>query len=153
MKVSELRAPRELVVAWERDLEDLTPVQEAAVRAGILDGRDNLLVVAPTSSGKTLVGEMAAAQIAMVGKKHVFVAVPMKSLAEEHFFRLQDRYREEWKASLSDIPNSVTKVVHALSLVLARTVNKMNREFVEANLNEFDRALEPLAAKHYDASS
>jgi hypothetical protein len=69
---------------------------------------------------------------------------------------LQDRYREEWKASLYDIPNSVTKVVHALSFVLARTVNKMNREFVEgnlnaeANLNEFDRALEPLAAKHYD---
>jgi hypothetical protein len=62
---------------------------------------------------------------------------------------LQDRYREEWKASLCDIPNSVTKVVHALSFVLARTVNKMNREFVEVNLNEFDRALEPLAAKHY----
>jgi hypothetical protein len=63
---------------------------------------------------------------------------------------LQDRYREEWKAFLFDMPNSVTKVVHALSFVVARTVNKMNGEFVEANLNEFDRALEPLAAKHYD---
>ena len=94
MKVSELAAPHDLVSAWERDLEDLTGVQEAAVRAGILEGRENILVVAPTSSGKTLVGEMAAAQIAMAGQKHVFVAVPMKSLAEEHFFRLQARYRD-----------------------------------------------------------
>ncbi len=94
MKVSELRAPPELVAAWEKDLSDLTEVQEAAVLAGILEGRENLLVVAPTSSGKTLVGEMAAAQIATMGQKHVFVAVPMKSLAEEHFFRLLERYRD-----------------------------------------------------------
>jgi len=51
-----------------------------------------MLVVAPTSSGKTLIGEMAAAQIAMTGQRHVFVSVPMKSLAEEHYFRLRERY-------------------------------------------------------------
>lgn len=61
---------------------------------------------------------------------------------------LQDRYREEWKASLADIPGSVMKIVHALNFVIARTVTKMNGEFVETKLNEFYRALEPLAAKH-----
>jgi ATP-dependent DNA helicase len=92
MKLSELGAPQELVNAWAHDLEELTAVQEAAVKAGILDGHRNMLVVAPTSSGKTLVGEMAAAQIAMAGQKHVFMTVPMKALAEEQFTRLRERY-------------------------------------------------------------
>ncbi len=92
MRVSDLEAPQELVDAWKRDLTDLTAVQTAAAEAGILTGRRNMLVVAPTSSGKTLIGEMAAAQIAMTGQRHVFVSVPMKSLAEEHYFRLRERY-------------------------------------------------------------
>src|SRR6266851_5382879 len=62
MRITNLVAPPELVAAWERDVEELTAVQEAAVQAGILSGTGNILVVAPTSSGKTLVGEMAAAQ-------------------------------------------------------------------------------------------
>jgi replicative superfamily II helicase len=94
MRVRDLPAPPELVSAWERDMDELTAVQQAAVEAGILNGTVNTLVVAPTSSGKTLVGEMVAAQVAMTGQRYVFVAVPMKSLAEEHFFRLQERYRD-----------------------------------------------------------
>lgn len=45
---------------------------------------------------------------------------------------LQDRYREEWKASLADIPSSVMKVVHALSFVLVRTVSKMDNTSILA---------------------
>lgn len=48
---------RELLV--DRGITALTPVQALAIDQGLLDGRD-MLVVSATSSGKTLVGELAA---------------------------------------------------------------------------------------------
>jgi hypothetical protein len=64
MCVSELiryGAPPALAKVWTDEVTGLTEIQAAAVEAGMFDGRTNLLVVGPTSSGKTLVGEMAAA--------------------------------------------------------------------------------------------
>jgi len=94
MRVRALRASEELIAAWSRDLDELTDIQEAAVRAGVLDADHNLLVVAPTSSGKTLISEMAAARVAMGGQRHALFVVPMKSLAEEHYLRFRERYGE-----------------------------------------------------------
>jgi superfamily II RNA helicase len=53
-------APRALVDLWSANVAELTDIQEKAVRAGVLDGATNVLAVAPTSSGKTLIGELAA---------------------------------------------------------------------------------------------
>lgn len=92
MRIRDLPAQAELLEIWSRDIDELTAVQSDAVRAGILDGHANMLVIAPTSSGKTLIGEFAAAQVAMTGQRHVFLVVPMKALAEEHFLRLRERY-------------------------------------------------------------
>ena len=54
----------------------LLAVQEEAVREyGVLDYNDknrNLLVLAPTSSGKTFIGEMAAITQAIHKKKAIF---------------------------------------------------------------------------------
>jgi len=96
VRVSDLNARQELLDAWTRDLpDDLTQVQVAAVAAGVLEGRTNLLVVAPTSSGKTLVGEMAAASLAFEGDgRYSIMVVPTRALAEEHFNRFRDRYRD-----------------------------------------------------------
>jgi replicative superfamily II helicase len=96
MKVSDLKARQELLDAWSKDLPaDLTQVQVAAVEAGVLEARQNLLVVAPTSSGKTLVGEMAAASLAFEASgRYSIMAVPTKALAEEHFNRFRERYRD-----------------------------------------------------------
>jgi len=58
----------------------------------VLDGVTNLLVVAPTSSGKTLVGEMAAATSAFTRRRHSIFLVPFKALAEEHFLLFRERY-------------------------------------------------------------
>jgi ATP-dependent helicase YprA (DUF1998 family) len=87
-------APAALVEVWAKHVRDLTEVQERAVHAGALDGVTNLLVVAPTSSGKTFVGELAAAASAFTRRRHAIFIVPFKALAEEHFLLFRERYGE-----------------------------------------------------------
>lgn len=85
-------APSELVDVWSARFGDLTDIQARAVRANVLDGRTNLLAVAPTSSGKTFVGEMAATTSAFVSGGHAVFLVPYKAVAEEHYERFRERY-------------------------------------------------------------
>lgn len=83
-------APEPLVEEWEKTVNELTPVQERAVEAGVLGGDSNLLVVAPTTSGKTFVGEMAAATAAYMTRR----PAPFRALADEHFELFRQRYGE-----------------------------------------------------------
>src|SRR5436190_9364024 len=68
----------------------LLPVQERAIKGGLLAGK-NLIVFAPTSSGKTAIGEMAAVKAAREGRR-VFYLVPLKALAEEKYVEFRGRY-------------------------------------------------------------
>lgn len=64
--------------------ETLLPLQEEAVtRYGFLQGK-NLIVFAPTSSGKTFLAELAALKHLEANRRVVFL-VPTKALAEEKF--------------------------------------------------------------------
>jgi len=91
--------PGYIIRIWKKHYSDtLLPVQEKAVRQfNIL--QDNharasyaqyqgiagaLLVISPSSSGKTLVGEMAAIQEISLRKKVIFL-VPLRILAEEKY--------------------------------------------------------------------
>jgi replicative superfamily II helicase len=87
-------APPDLVEVWRRDVVDLTDIQERAVQAGVLDGKTNLVVVAPTSSGKTFVGEMAAAVSAYTRRQRAIFIVPFKALADEHYDHFHRRYAD-----------------------------------------------------------
>lgn len=72
----------------------LNELQLKAVNdARVLDGA-SLLVVAPTSSGKTFVGEMAAARAIAEGNKAVFL-VPYRALVSEKF----DTFSRQYSAS------------------------------------------------------
>ncbi|MCD6324488.1 MAG: DEAD/DEAH box helicase [Desulfurococcales archaeon] len=82
VSVEEIPLPKDVLKGLiDRGIESLTPPQEEAVRAGLLKGR-NIVVSAPTASGKTLIAELALIRAWLEGKKGIY-AVPLKSLAAE----------------------------------------------------------------------
>lgn len=50
--------------------------------------------MAPTSSGKTLVGEFAAVASAYRTRRHAIFLVPFRALADEHYVLFRSRYGE-----------------------------------------------------------
>jgi len=81
-----------VVDSWREKLgEELLPVQKlAVVDFQVLSGK-SLLITAPTSSGKTFCGELAAVAAVFKRKKALFV-VPLKSIAEERHADFRARY-------------------------------------------------------------
>jgi len=75
-----------------RGIKYLTPPQVSALRAGLLNW-GNVVVVAPTASGKTLIAEMALINAVLNGGIGVY-ATPLKALASEKFveFRFWERF-------------------------------------------------------------
>ncbi|MFB3779568.1 MAG: DEAD/DEAH box helicase [Bryobacteraceae bacterium] len=77
--------------AWEdQGITTLLPIQRKAIEAGCLSGR-NLLVLGPTSCGKTFVGEIAAVKNALAMKRTLYL-VPFKALAEEKHAEFRQKY-------------------------------------------------------------
>ena len=71
-------------------IRELTKVQEAAVRAGITQGK-SLLISSPTSSGKTLIAELAIISQLAKGHNAVYL-VSHKALAEQKYDDFRRRY-------------------------------------------------------------
>ena len=104
MKIKKLKnygIPSHIVNILEKHYSRyLLPIQEESVRTyGILncggnDKNQNLLVIAPTSSGKTFIGEMAAIAQVIHLQKTIYL-VPLRALADEkyrHFKNLYSHY-------------------------------------------------------------
>jgi len=92
--VDQYHIPQEIVDIWRNEEgENLLEVQRAAIEDyGLLEGR-SLLITAPSSSGKTFVGEIAAIKSYYEGKKTIFL-VPMKAIAEEKYSEFVRKYQE-----------------------------------------------------------
>jgi helicase len=76
--------PPRVVDAWAGSITDLNELQLSAINDfGVLDG-ESLVVTAPTSSGKTMIGELAALKSAETRKRAVFL-LPMRALVNDKF--------------------------------------------------------------------
>lgn len=83
MKIEELEIPEEAKkVLEEQGIKELYPVQEKAIEKGLLDGED-LLVSAPTASGKTLIPILATIKNVYENNGKAIYLVPLKALANE----------------------------------------------------------------------
>ncbi len=70
--------------------EELNPVQSKAVEKGLFTDK-NMVISAPTASGKTLIAEMAALETVKKGKKVVYI-VPLRALATEKYEEFKEKY-------------------------------------------------------------
>lgn len=74
--------PDALIAAWAGAIPSLNALQIAAINDfGVLDG-ENLVVSAPTSSGKTMVGELAALRNVLDRQRALFL-LPLKALVAD----------------------------------------------------------------------
>lgn len=71
-------------------IKELNPVQKSALDAGLI-GEGNMVVAAPTASGKTLVAEIAALETVRRNRKVVYI-VPLKALASEKYEEFREKY-------------------------------------------------------------
>ncbi|MDW8003634.1 MAG: DEAD/DEAH box helicase [Thermofilaceae archaeon] len=102
MRVEELALPENVKTALlRRGINSLFPPQEMAVRSGLLDN-ENLVVAAPTASGKTLIAILAAANHLTRRGGKVLYLTPLRSLASEKYDELYDLFSEiGFKVALS----------------------------------------------------
>lgn len=83
----------QVIRIWEESgIKSLLPVQQQAIEKGLLKGA-SLLVIAPTSSGKTFIGEIAAYKRAKE-QAQVLYLVPLKAVGEEKFADFRNKYED-----------------------------------------------------------
>jgi len=95
--LDELPLPRQFIDA--SGVKQLMPAQQLAVEAGLLFGKD-LLVVAATASGKTFIGEMAGIKNYLEGRGRTLFLVPLVALANQKYERFTERYAKFAKTGL-----------------------------------------------------
>lgn len=83
--------PGEVLAAWAGDIPNLNQLQLQAINEyGVLRG-DRIVASAPTSSGKTMIGELAAIKGALNGRRTLFL-LPLKALVNDKLLQFQRVY-------------------------------------------------------------
>ncbi|MHA1214470.1 MAG: DUF5814 domain-containing protein [Candidatus Hodarchaeales archaeon] len=83
---------------YKRNIKYFLPIQSKSLKKGLLQGK-NQLIIANTSAGKTLIGEMAGISHVLNKKKMIF-AVPLVALANTKFEDFKNLYGPEIKVGL-----------------------------------------------------
>ena len=74
--------PEDLLKVWSNNIPSLNALQCAAINDFGLFNGDHLVVSAPTSSGKTMVGELAALR-GVLGRKRTLFLLPLRALVND----------------------------------------------------------------------
>jgi helicase len=83
--------PAEIIDAWSTEIDTLNELQLDAINEyGVLDG-EHLVVSAPTSSGKTMVGELAGLNGILQRRRALFL-LPMKALVNDKYQEFVRKY-------------------------------------------------------------
>jgi len=96
-RLDNLPLPREFIDV--AGVETLMPAQQLAVEAGLLYGKD-LLVVAATASGKTFIGEMAGLKNIIENRGRMLFLVPLVALANQKYDRFSEKYKDITSTSI-----------------------------------------------------
>ncbi|GAA0547489.1 caspase family protein [Paractinoplanes ferrugineus] len=83
--------PQPVLDAWAARIDALNDLQVDTINQGRLLAGENVLVTAPTSSGKTMIGELAAIRAAQMGGRSVFL-LPTRALVNEQYARFSRTY-------------------------------------------------------------
>jgi len=74
-------------------ISTLLPIQAISIDKGLLKERANQLIMAPTSAGKTLVGELAGISRVLSEKKKMLYLVPIRALASLRTVEFKSKYK------------------------------------------------------------
>ncbi len=85
MKISELSINERVIqLIQESGITELFPPQEDAINAGLLN-RENVVLAVPTSSGKTLIAELAMVHDILNGYGKAIYMAPLRAIASEKY--------------------------------------------------------------------
>ncbi|MFW9786887.1 MAG: DUF5814 domain-containing protein [Candidatus Thorarchaeota archaeon] len=91
-KISELPLPEQFKEKLHSEgFETLLPIQSQVIDAGLLKGV-NMLIVSSTSSGKTLLGELAGVPKAIQGRRMIYMS-PLVALTNEKYEQFRKSYK------------------------------------------------------------
>jgi len=80
-------------VILENKISDLNPMQKKALEMGLLEEK-NLVISSPTSSGKTLLAELAGLNVTLNKKKKMIYLCPLVALAREKYEDFKRKYQK-----------------------------------------------------------
>ena len=107
VKVGNLDIPRDLRQSYiDEGIIELNPPQRDAVGAGLMEEKD-MIVAAPTASGKTFIAELAIVNQVINNERIAVYIVPLKALASEKYMDFSERYDDlNVKMSVGDMDDA-----------------------------------------------
>ncbi len=121
IKVKDLPIHEELKTILQKQLQELMPVQSLSVEAGLLLGK-NQLIVSATATGKTLVGELAGIQNILNKKGKMLFLVPLVALANQKYEQFTKRYATIAATSLRVGTSRITKRTGGIRTALSSDI-------------------------------